>query len=281
MTLTPKDFSAITGLQVNGKRLKYDLKIYDKPNKLKRLVGEPLASLGKKNLKGATHSWIHNVYQNFECCTDQEEDVLTRVFVLVLLGSTIFHPKDSRVCLHYLPSLEKISTIAEYNWGGSALAFLYCNTDSLCRGFSKASGGYSKVWKIWACQYIPSLARANTGANTFPRALCWSPHNVVSHSLAEYRVILRNLVCERTERENERENTWSESHRTPTPVTGRRNPFTGIFRTARIRSPEFSRPPDSGHRNLIAGFSLITVAGLSLVIVVGFLPPNNRVTDPQ
>ncbi|KAL6226296.1 hypothetical protein ACLB2K_000259 [Fragaria x ananassa] len=41
------------------------------------------------------------------------------------------------------------------------------------------------------------------------------------------------------EKENERENTWSESHRTPTPVTGRRTPVTGIFPTVGLRSPEF------------------------------------------
>ncbi|KAL6131604.1 hypothetical protein ACLB2K_069978 [Fragaria x ananassa] len=50
------------------------------------------------------------------------------------------------------------------------------------------------------------------------------------------------------ERENKRENTWSESHRTPTPVTGRRTPVTGR------RTPVTGRrTPVTGRRTPVTG----------------------------
>ncbi|BBH08319.1 hypothetical protein Prudu_020472 [Prunus dulcis] len=56
MTMTPTDFSAITGLRVGGKRLQYDMEMYKNKNKVVKLFGKPIADLlaGERRVPSAS-----------------------------------------------------------------------------------------------------------------------------------------------------------------------------------------------------------------------------------
>ncbi|XP_062075943.1 protein MAINTENANCE OF MERISTEMS-like [Humulus lupulus] len=143
MTLTPIDFSAISGLPVYGKVLKMNKRVHRNPNLLRTLVGEPLALLKKSRVEV---SWLYSVYKNMPLNTGTDCDKLARVFILALLGSTLFVRRNNMVDLYYIPSLQCIADIPNFNWGGAGLAFAYQQMDDLCKLNTHCIGG---LWKTW------------------------------------------------------------------------------------------------------------------------------------
>lgn len=107
MTMTPKDFSAISGLSIGGKILKLDNLIHHNYDELLRLLGEPI-----RDIKG--HSidvhWLSQAYRGIQCYDSNQEDIIVRTFLLALLGSTLFSKANNRVPLYYLESLKQIDT---------------------------------------------------------------------------------------------------------------------------------------------------------------------------
>ncbi|KAI5344426.1 hypothetical protein L3X38_012303 [Prunus dulcis] len=75
--------------------------------------------------------------------------------------------------MHYAPSLEKVSDIGNYDWGGAALACLYRSMYSCSRGRSASMGGYWRAWEVWACEYLKpfALSSPSGSVNTWPRTL--------------------------------------------------------------------------------------------------------------
>lgn len=145
MTLTPTDFSAISGLPVYGKVLKMNKRVHRNPNLLRTLVGEPLALLKKSRVEV---SWLYSVYKNMPLNTGKDCDRLARVFILALLGSTLFARRNNMVDLYYIPSLQCIADIPNFNWGGAGLAFAYQQMDDLCRLNTHCIGGLWKTWEV-------------------------------------------------------------------------------------------------------------------------------------
>lgn len=143
-TMTPMDFSAITGLPVCGKTLKYDMEAHKNKTLVRKLFGAPIANMGKLRI---SYSDIKKHYAKWKPKTEAEEDILVRVFILTLLGTTLFNNKGHGVCLYYMPSLEKLDEIGTYNWGGAGLACLYRSMDALSRGCN-STGGYWRAWEV-------------------------------------------------------------------------------------------------------------------------------------
>ena len=145
LTMTPKDFSAITGLPVSGKSLQYDMEAHTKTEEVVRLFGDPIRSILNAKMK---YRDIVNLYKRWKPQTPEQEDQLTRVFILAVLGSSLCNDKSDSVYLYYMPSLAKIEEIKDYNWGGAGLACLYLSMDALSRGLVTSTGGYWRAWEV-------------------------------------------------------------------------------------------------------------------------------------
>lgn len=145
LTMTPKDFSAITGLPVCGKSLKYDMEAHTKTEEVVRLFGTPIRSILNAKMK---YRDIVNKYKRWKPQTPEQEDQLTRVFILAVLGSSLCNDKSDSVYLYYMPSLAKVEEIKYYNWGGAGLACMYLSMDALSRGLVTSIGGYWRAWEV-------------------------------------------------------------------------------------------------------------------------------------
>ncbi|GMN69948.1 hypothetical protein TIFTF001_038993 [Ficus carica] len=139
--MTPLDFSAIIGLRVCGKRLRYDIEIYNKPDILEKLAGKEIASYREVKV-----SYDH-IYQSY---------------------------KDM-VYLYYIPSLEKVHEIANYNWGGAALVCCYCHMDAMSRAKLSSIGRFWQAWEVWACEYLPCMriSKPKKAGPKWPKANRW------------------------------------------------------------------------------------------------------------
>ncbi|KAL6273007.1 hypothetical protein ACE6H2_023699 [Prunus campanulata] len=73
---------------------------------------------------------------------DKKVDRIARAFILCLIGSSFLNDKSQYMSMHYAPSLEIVSEIGNYDWGGVALSCLYRSMDSCSRGRSSSMGGY-------------------------------------------------------------------------------------------------------------------------------------------
>lgn len=146
MTLTPKDFSAITGISIGGKVLNLDKNIHRNYDELQRLLGEPITGFRGRSIH--VHC-LSEAYRGLKCKETDKQDIIVHAFLLALLGSTIFSRGDSQVHLYYLASLTQIEKVSEYNWGGAGLAFMYEQMDDLCRDNTQTIGGLWRAWEVW------------------------------------------------------------------------------------------------------------------------------------
>ncbi|CAB4289612.1 unnamed protein product [Prunus armeniaca] len=171
MPMTLTDFTTIIGLRVGGKRLKYDLEIYKNKNKLVKLFGKPIAELlaGERRV---SYESLSTLYWKKNKKDDKEADQIARAFILYLIGSSFLNDKNQYVSMHYAPSLEIVSDIGNYDWGGAALACLCRSMDYCSRGRSSSMGGY---WRVWACEYLKpfALSRPSETMNTWTRTFRW------------------------------------------------------------------------------------------------------------
>jgi hypothetical protein len=149
MTMTPTDFSAITGVQVCGRPLEYDMEAHTKHNELLQFFGKRLADIAKPTM---TYTEILDSHADWEPRSADDVDRLARVFILCLIGSTLCAGRTNTVNLYYLPCLKNLDEIGAFNWGGAGLSCLYRNMDSLSRGKCQSIGGYWRAWEV--CMHI-------------------------------------------------------------------------------------------------------------------------------
>ncbi|KAL7181429.1 hypothetical protein ACSBR1_040338 [Camellia fascicularis] len=55
-------------------------------------------------------------------------------------------------------ALVHLSQVAEYDWGGTSLAILYCYMSSVSPYKADSLGSYWRVWELWMYTYFTSLA---------------------------------------------------------------------------------------------------------------------------
>ena len=145
MAMTPKDFSAITGLAVAGRPIVMDKYIHLNKVLLTELMGPKICES-----EGSTVNpqWLYNSYRCRDCNIENEIAIVVRAFVLGLLGAVVFAEQENIVPMEYLSCLVDIDKIASYNWGGAALAYQYHQMDDLCRGRTCTIGGMWRAWEV-------------------------------------------------------------------------------------------------------------------------------------
>ncbi|KAI8002436.1 Protein MAIN-LIKE 2, partial [Camellia lanceoleosa] len=137
MTITPFDFSMLTGLGIAGRPVPYD------------------ADMGEWET-----AWIYLL--GVRPPIDRS---LGRGFLMFLLGTTLFSDRGNTVGFYLLSALVDLSQVSQYDWGGADLATLYCYMSATSRGRGNIVGGYWRAWeplsclpKLWVYAYFSTLA---------------------------------------------------------------------------------------------------------------------------
>lgn len=72
----------------------------------------PIKALITKSVKIKA---LRQAYHGVECKSAENKDILLFVFIIALLGATIFTIANNRVSFYYLPMLKDLSEIQKYN----------------------------------------------------------------------------------------------------------------------------------------------------------------------
>nr|XP_027083653.1 protein MAIN-LIKE 2-like [Coffea arabica] len=153
MTLTPLDFTCITGVAVGGLPIPWDYNVRENANYINDQLGwvPAFASAGAIRVTD-----ILSFYK--DKAIDENDDVqlahLTRAFFLYMLGRTLLSNTAETIHLCCLPALEDVDHIGDYNWGGAGMATLYRFMSAVSRRRTKSLGGYSFVWEVWAYEIL-------------------------------------------------------------------------------------------------------------------------------
>ena len=228
-TLTPLDFAAITGIRVGGDPLPLDDDLFRNHDALIHYLGR-VPRMNERGIMRYGH--LYKDYQGFVCDTEQSFGQLARVFLLYLLGVSLFATKDNRISLRFLPALRDLYRVHTYDWGGAALATIYGHMGHISRSSEStlSMGGYWRIWEVyhfrtpcfihllssyihlrllicqsvllqlWAYEFLGMRLPENTyaDAEVIPRALRWARSTrgtkVGGKSLDRDRLFLNRLT---------------------------------------------------------------------------------------
>ena len=151
LTITPKDFSALTGLQVCGQKVTWEQQTPLTDDVIERYFGRQILNLLNADVS-KTWGDLYGEYYNFKTRTKTEIDQLTRVFLLALLGSVVCTDNTGFLNLGIMHCLSKIEHIGKYNWGGAGLGTMYKNMDAMSRGRT-TTGCIWKLWEVGICTF--------------------------------------------------------------------------------------------------------------------------------
>ncbi|KAF5934503.1 hypothetical protein HYC85_030674 [Camellia sinensis] len=160
MTMTPYDFSMLTGIGVGGDPIPFDIDMDEWTAAQVLLLGEapPLARPGF-----VRYSWFEVQFRvqptlvDADPMTPEAVERYARGFLMFLFRTTIFADRANTVPLCLLSALVDVRDILHYDWGGAALATLYGYMSSASRGSSQLLGGYWRAWELWVYAYFPRL----------------------------------------------------------------------------------------------------------------------------
>lgn len=144
MTLTPKDFTMITGLSIKGKSLEFYDEAHTDENYLLAFLGMEVEVI-KKSVR---RTWLFNKFAKQRESEGASPDCITRAFLLYMISCTFFAGTGDLAPLGLLASMEDVSKIRKFNWGGAALATMYRTMCDMSRGVTKDFGGMPFVWEV-------------------------------------------------------------------------------------------------------------------------------------
>ena len=88
---------------------------------------------------------LREFFQNYVCETMEDIEILTRAFILSLLGSSFLSSVDNTFNLGLLRVLEDIDATHLYDWGGASLETLYEYIGSVAHGLITHTGGFYHI----------------------------------------------------------------------------------------------------------------------------------------
>ncbi|KAI8005047.1 Protein MAIN-LIKE 2, partial [Camellia lanceoleosa] len=155
MTMTPFDFSMLTGIGVGGDPIPFDTDMGEWDAAQIFLLGifPPLSRPGF-----VRYSWFKDQFRGQTPTTREEVKHYARGFFMFMLGTTLFADRVNTVDLYLLSALVDMTRIRCYDWGGAGLATLYGYMSSSSRRSGHLLGGYWRAWELWVYAYFPRLA---------------------------------------------------------------------------------------------------------------------------
>ncbi|XP_058216837.1 protein MAINTENANCE OF MERISTEMS-like [Rhododendron vialii] len=174
MTVTPADFTAITGLRVGGEPIPFDLGIHEDPVALEWFFGE-----APKIEEGMARYGQFTKYLKKKVTTEQEAEQMARAYLLYLFGATLYPNRRSKVHLSYLSALRDLRTASRFDWGGAALGAAYGFLGDSSRT-EMSTAGYWRIWELWAYEVLNMCRPASKSLDLgiLPRAHIWSKKNM-------------------------------------------------------------------------------------------------------
>ena len=98
MTVTPLDFSMLTGLRCGGEPIPWYRDIQRAPEVISCYLGMPAAECAM--LPGCIScSALREYYRHYDYSTPETRDILARAFILYMLGTSLFSSIDNTVSL--------------------------------------------------------------------------------------------------------------------------------------------------------------------------------------
>lgn len=156
MTLTPYDFSILTGLRIGvGGLVPFDLDMTQWRDAQLQLL-EAIPNTTSHGM--VRYSWFLEHCSGTQPATANEVAQYTRGFLIYLLDTTLFANRENIVGLYILGALVHLPRVADYDWGGAGLAALYYYMCSVSHRKANSLGGYWRVWQLWVYTYFTSLA---------------------------------------------------------------------------------------------------------------------------
>ncbi|XP_028125125.1 protein MAINTENANCE OF MERISTEMS-like [Camellia sinensis] len=155
MTMTPFDFSMLTGIRVEGDPIPFDIDMDEWDAAQIYLLGArpPLSRPGF-----VRYSWFEDHFRIQTPTTCEEVEQYTRGFIMFLLGPTLLIDRVNTVTLYLLSALVDVTWIRRYDWGGAGLTTLYGYMSSSSRRSGHLLGGYWRAWELWVYAYFLRLA---------------------------------------------------------------------------------------------------------------------------
>ncbi len=144
MTLTPTDFTVITGLRLGGRRLSYYENAHGDPHYLL----EQLGTMVPVQRGGVRRTWLKNHFGDQREEDEADPSCLARAFMLYMLSSIFFASSGDVAPLGHLACMEDVWEMGDYNWGNAALAVLYRSMSDRSRGVSTNHCGMSFIWEV-------------------------------------------------------------------------------------------------------------------------------------
>ncbi|XP_028071389.1 protein MAINTENANCE OF MERISTEMS-like [Camellia sinensis] len=154
MTLTPCDFSMLTGLRVRvGGPIPFDLDMAQWRAAQLQLLGA-IPDINRQGM--VRYSWFYDHFIDIQPATVDEIAQYARGFLMYLLSTTLFANRENTVGIYLLGALVHLPRLAEYDWGGASLATLYCCMSSVSCRKTDLFDGYWRVWEVYT--YFTTLA---------------------------------------------------------------------------------------------------------------------------
>ncbi|KAL7227324.1 hypothetical protein ACSBR1_022212 [Camellia fascicularis] len=196
MTMTPYNFSMITGLDVGGDLIPLDSNIGEWEAAWLKLLG---AHPSMYQASMARYSWFEEWFRGTEPETIEEIEQYARGF---LMWNT--------VGLYLLSALVVLSRVQFYDWGGAGLTTLYGYMSSSSRLRGTLVRGYWRAWEV----YNDQLRRRTRESFMFFRQyfdivavheVTWQPWAMIPTELqaqynaawgiSRHHILLEGLIC--------------------------------------------------------------------------------------
>ena len=123
MTITPLDFSMLTGLPCGGTAILFYRDVHRDSIFFTRCLGAQFAESARLSEYISVPA-LREFFRDFICETAEDTYILARAFLLFLLGSSLLSGIDNTIHLGFLRALEDLDATSRYDWGGAGLATL-------------------------------------------------------------------------------------------------------------------------------------------------------------
>ncbi|KDP33055.1 hypothetical protein JCGZ_13641 [Jatropha curcas] len=146
LTLTPADYTAITGLGFDGDAVPLDARY-----QTAALGAELIATL--LGVTTRTRELPEDVRPAVLVYTREERDQAARSFIFYIISSQLLCTSQNKGDPAVLACLRDLSLIGSYDWASLALAYLYHGLDVWTRGSGDSNWQFLRPLEVWAYEY--------------------------------------------------------------------------------------------------------------------------------
>ena len=156
MTVTPAELTLLTGVRFGPRPLAF----YEDAGAISDERLEELLGVVPNRPNGyIARRWLHDAldcHHNGVVALYSPEQT-ARLCLLLIAGCSFWHSRRDTIDLSILRSLEDLTILDEYSWGGAILCVMYQEMTDLSRGAFRSLGGTHVIWEVLFCS-LPTLS---------------------------------------------------------------------------------------------------------------------------